>query len=85
MESLRLRKIWKISEALLKRARVALPEPAQNVETEFQGLAAEFDEMIDHNEHEIALDMLEQMGLTCSREGRLLEGSGTGAREHGLG
>src|SRR5262249_5139442 len=55
-------KRWKISETLLKRAHAALPSPDTKAEGRFRALEKEFLEYLDHNEHELALDMLEEMG-----------------------
>ena len=62
-------KRWKISETLLKRAHEALPR--LNSESERgAALEKEFTEYLQHNEHELALDALEELGgLTAPRGG----------------
>ncbi|WP_323773543.1 hypothetical protein [Alcanivorax sp.] len=56
-----LEKKWKITIALLSEARAVL--------CEFQGVGkyiAEYDEYLDHNELELALDMLEGAALEAT-------------------
>ncbi len=56
-----LEKKWKISTALLAEARAIL--------CECQGVGkyiAEYDEYLDHNEFEIALDMLEEAAVEAT-------------------
>src|SRR5258706_13328826 len=55
-------KWWKISEALLKRAQRSLPRPTQEQQERFALLEKNFQEHLEHNEHELALDMLEELG-----------------------
>ena len=55
-------KRWKVSEALLKRAHAALPHPEKKDEEQFRALEGEFIEYLEHNEHELALDMVQQLG-----------------------
>jgi hypothetical protein len=62
MADVALFKRWKISEALLKRAHRALPRPDQATEEQFRVLEDEFLEYLEHNEHELALDMLQEAG-----------------------
>jgi len=70
MSSLHLRKIWKVSDTLLRRAREALPPPNKKSQIQFDRFDGHFREYLDHNEHELALDMLEEMGqLVPSRGG----------------
>ena len=62
-------KRWKISETLLKRAHQVLPHPEKKEEEQFCALEKEFFEYLEHNEHELALDMLQELGelvLPCS-------------------
>ncbi|MES2674451.1 MAG: hypothetical protein V4660_09425 [Pseudomonadota bacterium] len=56
-----LEKKWKITTALLNEARALLCQ-YQNV----LKYIAEYDEYLDHNELELALDMLEQAALESS-------------------
>jgi hypothetical protein len=60
MRDPRLLKRWKVSEALLRRAHGALPGLPQN--QKFCSLEATFFEYIEHNEHGLALDVLEELG-----------------------
>ena len=53
---------WKISEALLRRAHEALPPPQEYAQEQFITLEKEFLEYLEHNEHELALDMLQELG-----------------------
>jgi len=70
MADVALVKRWKISEALLKRAHRALPRPDKNAEEQFRALEKEFLEYLEHNEHEFALDMLQEAGdLVAPRGG----------------
>jgi hypothetical protein len=69
MTSPRLWKRWKISDALLRRARLALPNPDTESKEEFAKLDRQFTEMLDHNEHELALDLIEEMGLIAQPRG----------------
>lgn len=59
----------KISETLLTRARAALPRLIDE-DVQFSELEKEFQESLERNEHELALDALEEMGdLVESRGG----------------
>jgi hypothetical protein len=53
-------KRWKVSETLLKQAHSGLPRPEDDAE--FSALEKEFTEYLDHNEHELALNVLEELG-----------------------
>jgi hypothetical protein len=55
-------KRWKISEALLKRAYRALPRPEKKVEQQFCALEKEFLDYLEHNEHELSLYKLQELG-----------------------
>jgi hypothetical protein len=60
-------KSWKITETLLERARHALPA---GDEQERAALLVRYREFVEHNELELALDVLEELGhLTCARGG----------------
>jgi len=62
-------KRWKISETLLKRAHCALPRPAVKAEEQFRALEKALLEYLEHNEHELALDMLQEMGEVVAPRG----------------
>jgi len=53
-------KRWKVSEALLRRAHGVLPRPVG--EGCLRSLQKKFFEYLEHNEHELALDMLQELG-----------------------
>lgn len=55
-------KRWKVSQTLLSRAFDALPRPEKKEEEQFHALEGEFREYLDHNEHELALDMIQELG-----------------------
>ena len=55
-------KSWKVTETLLERARRALPEPTAENKEEYQNLLSEYNQFLEHNELELALDMLEELG-----------------------
>ena len=59
---------WRI-EALLKRAHRALPPPTQEQQKRFAALETEFEEYLKHNEHELALDKLQELGELLSPRG----------------
>jgi hypothetical protein len=54
-------KRWKVTEAHLRSAQRALPEPPAEVAAEFERLRSEFSSFLDHNELELALDMLQEL------------------------
>lgn len=60
-------KRWKVSEALLRRAHDALPRLAGG--ESFQSLEKEFFGYLEHNEHELALDMLQELGELVQARG----------------
>ena len=55
-------KRWRVTETLLERACRALPPPQDNAREEYNNLLIEYKKYIGHNEHELALDMLEEIG-----------------------
>lgn len=57
-----LQKRWKVTEVLLERAKRALPTPAKAQEKDYAALLAQYQQFLDHNELELALDMLEELG-----------------------
>ena len=67
MNAPELWKRWKVTEAYLRSAQRALTEPPAEVAAEFERLQSEFSSFIDHNELELALDMLQELGelVTC--------------------
>jgi hypothetical protein len=62
-------KKWKISETLLKRAHAALPQPEEKDQLRFSELELSFNESLEHNEHELALNALEELGELVSPRG----------------
>ena len=67
MPDAKLVKSWKITQTLLERARRALP--VQH-EPEYAALLTRYHEFMEHNELELALDILEELGqLTSARGG----------------
>src|SRR5947199_27990 len=52
----------KITEVHLEQARRALPEPTEAHKKEYATLLARYHEFLEHNEFELALDMLEELG-----------------------
>lgn len=69
MVSPELWKRWKASDALLRGARLALPDVSDSRKEEFDRLDNTFAEMLDHNEYEVALDMIQEMGLIAQPRG----------------
>jgi hypothetical protein len=66
MSDPKLVKSWKITEALLERARRALPV---GHEQEYAALLTQYHEFLEHNELELALDILEELGHLISARG----------------
>lgn len=64
-KAIALRKRWKVSEALLRSAHHALPREKEKDER-FRSLEQWFLEYLEHNEHELALDMLQELGELCA-------------------
>jgi hypothetical protein len=62
MTDVRLLKSWKITAALLERARQALPEPSEEQKPECVAILAEYHELLEHNELALAFDALEALG-----------------------
>jgi hypothetical protein len=70
MTDVKLQKSWKITETLLERARSALPVVPKQHEQEYVTLLARYREFLEHNELDLALDTLEELGhLVCCRGG----------------
>jgi hypothetical protein len=59
MSDANLVKSWKITETLLERARHALPA---RHEQDYAALLTQYREFLRHNELELALDILEELG-----------------------
>lgn len=64
MPDAELIKSWKVTEALLRSARRALPE-----DQECASLLTQYHEFIEHNELELAFDILEETGHLTSAPG----------------
>ena len=58
----KLYKTWRVVRALFEHARNALPQPGPDQKAEFDRLLREHHDILDHNELELALDMLEELG-----------------------
>jgi hypothetical protein len=69
MTDAELRKSWKVTEVLLERARRALPAPPAANEEEHRMLLARYHEYLQHNELELALDALEELGKLVACRG----------------
>ena len=69
MTDVALLKRWKVSETLLKRAHRALPRPEQKAEQQFRSLERQFLEYLEHNEHELALNVLQEIGEVVAPRG----------------
>jgi hypothetical protein len=69
MPDARLVKNWKITETLLKRARRALPDIPADHEHECAAHLAQYRKFLEHNEFELALDRLEELGHLVSARG----------------
>jgi hypothetical protein len=61
MASPELLKRWKATTALLKRAYRAIPPDSTETENRVVNLKKEFDEFLEHNELELALNCLEEI------------------------
>ena len=66
MSNSKLVKSWKVTETLLERARRALPA---RHEQEYAALVTQYREFLEHNELELALDILEELGHLISARG----------------
>jgi len=70
MTSPRLWKTWRVSDSLLRSARSALPDAPEQHRKEFADFDSQFAEMLENNEHELALDFLQEMaGLVQTKGG----------------
>ncbi|MGZ0655647.1 hypothetical protein ACWPKS_08570 [Coraliomargarita sp. W4R72] len=61
VEQERLIKHWKVTEVLLEQGREKLPNPSEKEKERFKKIHEDFLGYLQHNEHEMALDMLESM------------------------
>jgi hypothetical protein len=55
-------KSWKVTEARLRHAFQGLPQPAKENYEEFHNLLHSYENYLEHNELELALDALEELG-----------------------
>lgn len=55
-------KRWKVTEAHLEHARGLLPEPPADVAAEYERLLTDYRSYLGHNELELALDTLQELG-----------------------
>src|SRR5690349_20900470 len=63
-------KRWRSTEAALERARVALPQPEEEVKADFDEAIAEYQEYLSHNELGLAFEALKAAAeLVPSRGG----------------
>jgi hypothetical protein len=69
MSDAELVKRWKITETLLKRARHTLPDAPVRHEQECAEYLALYREFLEHNELELAFDILEKLGHLISARG----------------
>ncbi|MGY3586731.1 hypothetical protein ACVIGB_004209 [Bradyrhizobium sp. USDA 4341] len=61
-------KSWKVTETLLERARHALPDAPVDHEQACIALLAQYREFLEHNELELTLDVLEELGHLISSQ-----------------
>src|SRR5262245_23165875 len=66
MSDAKLVKSWMVTETLLERARHALPA---HHEQEYAAPLTQYREFLEHNELELALDILEELGHLNSARG----------------
>ena len=64
-----LTKRWRSTEAVLERARLALPEPSQDVRPEFDQALSEYREYLSHNELGLAFDSLKAAASLVPSQG----------------
>jgi hypothetical protein len=69
MTDAKLLKSWATTETLLERARNALPVASEQQEQEYVTLLTRYHEFLEHNELELALDTLEELGHLVSCRG----------------
>ena len=81
MSDAKLVKSWKITATLLERARHALP---LRHEQERAPLLAQYSEFLEHNELELAFDVLEELGHLMSARGEFWRDLERAAENMGL-
>ena len=81
MPDAKLVKSWKTTETLLERARRALPV---GHEQEYAALLTQYHEFLEHNELELALDILEELGHLISARGGFWRDLERAAKNMGL-
>lgn len=64
-----LTKRWRSTEAVLERARLALPEPSQDLRHEFDQTISEYREYLTHNELGLAFDSLKAAASLVPSQG----------------
>jgi hypothetical protein len=69
VEKPELWKSWKITIAHLEHARKNLPEPAEENRSDYQHLLSDYHSYLEHNELELALDMLAELGDLARSKG----------------
>jgi hypothetical protein len=62
-------KLWKITVAYLEHARKKLPESTEKNSDEYQRLLESYHNFLEHNELELALDALEELGDLVQNKG----------------
>jgi hypothetical protein len=82
MSDAKLVKSWKVTETLLERARHALPAHHGQ---EYATLLTQYREFLEHNELELALDILEELGHLISARGGFWRDLERAAENMGLG
>ena len=55
-------KRWKVTQANLERARRLLPSAPVDLAADYGRLLSEYNSYLEHNELELALDMLQELG-----------------------
>lgn len=84
MTDAKLLKSWKSTETLLERARNALPASTGMNEQEYVALLTQYRQFLEHNELELALDMLEALGHLASCRGGFWQDLERAAENMGL-
>src|SRR5262245_12598005 len=62
MSPLELSKRWKVTQAHLEHARELLPPAPHSARAVYKRLLSDYRSYLDHNELELALDMLQELG-----------------------
>ena len=84
MSDVELVKSWKITETLLQRARQALPDLPAHHEQECAALLAQYRKFLEHDELELAPDILEELGHLISARGEFWRDLERAAENMGL-